>query len=86
MECCGVIVSRQEDIVGHRDDGYLAECILPYNHEGSHVVQTPEGECFSWKDDWECDCCDADEDERCYVYGPIEESEVRKLLKKGSSL
>lgn len=82
MQQCGIIVPRQEEIVGHRGDGYLAECILPYQHEDFHVIKTPEGKYFYWEDDWDCDCCDPEEYQRCYVYGPIEEREVLELLKK----
>ncbi len=84
MVGCWIIVPRQHEIVDHRDDGYLAECILPYGHEGFHVVHTPEGEYFYWEDDWDCDCCEPEEDSRCYIYGPISEFKVLELLGQGT--
>lgn len=86
MNLCGIIVPRQNCVVGYRDDGYLAECILPYGHYDFHVVRTPEDEYFAWWDDWDCDCCGPEEDQRCYVYTRIEESEVLALLKKVSRI
>lgn len=80
---CGKIVSRQHQIVGERSDGYLAECILPDNHGGYHVIKTPEGQHFAWHDDWVCDCEDCrsdDPDAWCYVFWKMSDSEVAKLL------
>lgn len=75
---CGIIAGRQIHLVGDREDGYLAECILPA-HPGIafHIVRTPEGELFFWEEDQDCDCgCqepEADPGERCYSYGQITE-------------
>lgn len=85
--CCEIIVPRQKNVVGYRDDGYLAECILPDEHWSNpnsyHVVKTPEGKYFAWKDDWECDCCEPEEDGRCYVWWEISELEVLALFCSG---
>lgn len=76
---CGIIAPRQSDIVGHRGDGYLAECILPYGYHDKHLVRTPEGKFFVWEDDWDCDCCKPDEDDRCYVWKEISEPRAIEL-------
>ncbi len=80
---CGIIAPRQDELVrGEREDGYLAECILPHGHRGPHVVKTPEGKFFAWEDDWDCDCCEPEEADRCYIHWEIEEAEIPKLLKR----
>lgn len=79
MGLCYIIAPRQHDIVGHRDDDYLAECIRVRNHDGPHLILTPEGEYFTWEDDWECDCCDALTDEPCYDFGQISAEEAELL-------
>jgi len=81
---CGIIVSRQRDIVGDHYDNYLAECILPDAHLGPHVIKTPEGKLFAWEYDWNCDCCKLDEYGWCYMYWEIEESDIPNLFKKQS--
>lgn len=74
---CGLIACRQHQIVGHRDDGYLAECILEGVHgHGPHVCRTPEGMYYAWEDDPECGCCEPDEDDHCHIYWEIEEKEL----------
>jgi len=54
---CGIIMPRQSDVVGHRGDCYLAECIRNSDHLEPHVIRTPEGKFFAWEDDMECGCC-----------------------------
>ena len=80
MPLCGIIVPRQENIVSN-ETGYLAECILPKGHFCPHVIKTPGGKYFQWKDDMNCGCCTPEEDDRCYEYWEITEPEVRRLLK-----
>jgi hypothetical protein len=79
---CGIIAPRQEDVVGYRQDGYLAECILLQGHLSPHVVKTPEGKFMAWQDDFECGCCTGDDDDRCTVYWEITESEISNLSKR----
>lgn len=83
---CGIIVPRQEDLVGPREDGYLAECILPDNHSSCgidcHVVLTPEGKYLEWKDDWGCDCCNWNTDQRCYTYHEITKKRFLELKRQ----
>jgi hypothetical protein len=69
---CGTIVPRQHDVIGERDDGYLAECILERNHLGKHMFTTPEGISYEWEDDASCGCCDGETDEPCYVFWRVE--------------
>ena len=76
---CGIIMPRQSDVVGYRDDGYLAECILKSRHAGKHVIQTPEGKFFVWEDDWDCGCCEPDEDDHCYDFKEITKQEADSL-------
>ncbi len=78
---CGIIVPRQRQVVGEREDHYLAECILRNNHAGPHVFRTPEGDHVAWEDDWECGCCEPEEDERCISYWEIKESDILNLSK-----
>ena len=70
-EICGIIVPRQRDIVGRRDDGYIAECILERGHNTPHIIQTPEGQKIAWEDDFTCACCAPDEDDRCYTFWKV---------------
>ena len=77
---CGIIVPRQEDIIGDRDGSYFAECIRRRCHSGPHVFLTPEGRYFSWEDDWDCDCCTPEEDDRCYVYQEISKDDYLALI------
>lgn len=77
---CGVIPPRYKEDIGLRDDGYLPECIRPLHQMDPHVFQTPEGKYFVWRDDWECDCCTHNEEDRCYVIGEIPEVEALKLI------
>ena len=80
METCGVIPPRQDEmVVLLGKDQYLAECILPIGHLGPHVIKTPEGEFYAWEDDMECGCCEPDEEDRCYTYWSINESDIPKL-------
>ena len=81
-ETCGIIVIRQREIVGERDDHYLAECILKNNHLGSHLIKTPELRYFVWSNDYACGCCRPDEEDRCYTYGEITPEEAKELLSK----
>ena len=85
MEICGIIVPRQEHMVGHRHDGYLAECVLPMDHiSNSHVVKTPEGRYFVWENDYDCDCCDDPSDsDHCYAFKEIQETEFLFLRGRG---
>ena len=77
---CGIIVPRQQDIIGSRED-YTPECIRARCHSGPHVFLTPEGKYFSWEDDWTCDCCTPEEDDRCYVYQEITEDDYLALIR-----
>lgn len=81
-EFCGIIPPRRDTILEHRDDGYLGECILPSGHWCAHVLHTPEGKYIQWKDDFDCDCCSPEEEDRCYVFEPITKKEVKKLIKE----
>ena len=76
---CGIIPPRYYQMIIDRDDGYLPECILEKNHGPQHVFRTPEGKFIVWEDDWECGCCEPEEDDRCIVYGEIGESEIPNL-------
>ena len=70
-ETCGIIAPRQEEMVGSRDDHYLAECVLPKGHGEIHQFITPEGEVFQWQYDYDCGCCDPETDERCTIFGKV---------------
>ena len=78
---CGIIIPREEEIIGDRDGKYLAECIRARYHSGPHVFLTPEGEYFEWEDDWNCDCCKPDEDDRCCVYREITKDDYLALIR-----
>ena len=81
-DTCSIIVPRSYDVLGYQEtEGYTPECILPYAHLSPHVFRTPKGKFIAWEDDMDCDCCAADEDERCYVHWEIEESEIPELTK-----
>ena len=78
---CGIIVPRREDIVGYSHDSYMAECILVRNHLGPHVIELPGGKLIAWENDWECGCCKPEEDDRCFLYWEIQESDIPNLSK-----
>lgn len=83
---CGIIVPRRDHVIGTlRKDGYLPQCILAQGHHTPHVFKTPEGKFFAWEDDMECDCCQPDEDERCYIWWEIQEEDIPKLPIQGQA-
>jgi hypothetical protein len=54
-------------------------CLLASaNHPEEHVFRLSDGRYFAWKDDWECDCCKPEEDDRCYVIWELTAEELRK--------
>lgn len=75
---CGIIVPRQHEVVWHRDD-YLAECILLRGHSGPHVIKTPEGRFIAWEDDYDCECCQLEDSDRCVTYWFIQEKDIPLL-------
>jgi hypothetical protein len=79
---CGIIPPRRKNILGDRSDGYFGDCILPVHHSSlfPHVLKTPEGEYFSWEDDPDCDCCEPEDDDHCYLFGEISEAEYQQIL------
>lgn len=79
MNICGIIAPRWQEIVGYRQDDYLPVCIMPRNHTGPHVVKTPEGVHIAWKEDWTCDCCTPDEEDRCITFWEITEKYIQNL-------
>ena len=81
---CGFIAPRQEEMVGDREDGYLAECVLPKSHEFErHVVKTPDGEIFSWQHSG-CDCCKPWDPDRCYEFGRMTPEVLETLIEAES--
>lgn len=82
-ELCYLLPCRREDILGHREDDYLGECILKANHSGPHLLLTPEGRYIKWETDWDCDCegCqDFSSGDFCYFYGEVDKEEAEKML------
>ena len=73
---CGIIAPRQSEVVGHQDDDYLAECILMRCHQGPHVIKTPEGRFIAWEDDYNCDCCQPEEFDRCIIWWSVLEKDI----------
>lgn len=82
MDTCGIIAPRQNGMIGYREDDYFAECILETGHLCPHIIRTPEGKYFQWEDDFDCDCCSFDEDDRCYIYSEITEAEANKFIEE----
>jgi hypothetical protein len=74
---CGLIVPRQDNLVGDFEcgdyPGYIAECVEPNGHMGPHRFVTPDGRQFEWEYDYTCDCCAPDEDGHCYTWGELPE-------------
>ncbi len=84
MRMCLTIPPRREDIIGHRDDDYMGECILP-EHWGPHVLLTPEGQYIRWKTDCDCDpdcVCHDEEGDECYTFGEISFEEFQRILRE----
>ncbi|MEI7480122.1 MAG: hypothetical protein WCJ59_00660 [bacterium] len=78
---CKIILPRQAEIVGDKDGTYFAECIRKRCHSGPHVFISPEGKYISWEDDWNCGCCRPEENDRCYTYVEISETDFLALEK-----
>lgn len=82
-KACGIIPPRRWDIIGRRSDGYMGECVLSRHHSSEeHLLQTPEGKCFMWKDDDKCKCCSPEEDDRCYLFWEISKKEAEKIIRR----
>lgn len=58
-------------MIGYRNDGYTADCVLPVAHGGPHEFVTPKGRRIAWEDDDSCGCCSPEEDDRCTVYWEV---------------
>jgi len=58
------------------------ECILPSNHNGPHIIRTPDSKYFAWETDYDCDCCEpeASSYDRCCVYWELASEDVQKAL------
>jgi hypothetical protein len=80
IQICGIIPPRHRQVIGYRRDGYVPECIRPSHQMEPHIFLTPEGKYFAWQDDWDCDCCTPEEEDRCYVVGEISEAEALRLI------
>ena len=80
MDICRHIVPRQEKVVGCREDGYLAKCILVWGHPSSHVIKTPEGKYFMWRRKYGCRCCE-DKPVYCFFHKELSEEEVLEILR-----
>lgn len=86
MKICYIIPPRREGFQTKNfsvrlNEDYLPECILPYNHYCQHVFKTPNGIYVGWEDDWSCDCCAPDEEDRCIIYGELTKKEFEELIK-----
>ncbi len=80
---CGKIAPRQWQMTGYYpSEGYLAECILKGRNHDIHVIKTPNGKFFAWEDDWECDCCDPNEEDRCTIHWEINEADIQVFQNK----
>ncbi len=77
-ELCYVCPPRQKDIIRYYGESDFS-CILPSGHWGCHIFKLPNGKYIRWEDDFECDCCEVDEDDRCYFFGPITKKEFLKI-------
>jgi hypothetical protein len=80
-EACGICVPRREFDMHVGDD--LGECLRPNAHwDGKHMFRNRDGVYYLWEDDDSCDCCQPEDDERCFVYGEISEKEALELIAK----
>lgn len=87
VELCGVIPPRQDDIVGYgAPDGFLAECIMPNNHDCNeahpHVCRNPEGGLIAWYSEDDCGCCDITDCDRCVTYYEISEERFSEMYER----
>lgn len=91
MELCNILPARLNELLRHY--GYYgddqkecdASCVLPYAHFClCHVFRLPDGRYIKWEDDYDCDCCEPDEEDRCYSSGEVSKEEVDKLIKENS--
>lgn len=84
-EICGVIVCRLRDIIGdplaNENENYYGECIRQRPHYRPHVIKAPNGQYYAWEDDFACDCCKADEEDRCYLFWEVNEEKAREFLR-----
>jgi hypothetical protein len=78
QKVCGVHVPRREPGMGLEDS--YGECMRPCAHLGQHLFQNSYGEYFTWEDDFTCECCIPEEEDRCFFYGPISKKKAEALI------
>lgn len=79
---CDILITRMDRIIG--DDKCLTSCDLPAGHFGPHSFIYPAhqdglgrpvaAKRWEWEDDYDCDCCTPEEDDRCFTFGPVKET------------
>jgi hypothetical protein len=81
MRTCGIVVQRRENDMGLKGTG--GECLRPMSHtDGRHLFKNPEGDYYTWEDDYDCGCCAPEEIDRCFVYGRVSEEEAQCLMRE----
>jgi len=85
-DVCGIIATRQRQMVGYRHNHYVASCILTGSHQyGPHVIKTPDNKYIAWEDDMDCGCCEPEESDRCTIFWEIREDELQLYQEGGPS-
>lgn len=85
MAMCNTIVPRMENDFYVGEPRSSCECVLPCSHSPApHVFRLSDGRHIAWQDDYECNCCEPGDPDRCFVYWEISEENVQKLKEASS--
>ena len=88
---CGILPPRTRDLLylhqgRFRDEKVSFSCILPAEAcTGRHVFRLPNEELILWEDDYDCGCCEPEDNDRCYTAHTISEDQFRLMLNIGDA-
>ena len=78
---CGIGPPGRETHNTGLDPAVSSGCLRPYAHNDfKHLFLNKYGKYILIEDDFECDCCAPEEDERCFVYQEVSEETAHKLM------
>lgn len=78
---CGLGPPGRETHNTGLDPAASSGCLRPYAHNDfKHLFLNKYGKYILIEDDFECDCCTPEEDERCFICAEVSEETARKLM------